>query len=351
MNRWKLATGILALTLVIIGAFEVNAIPAPGRSSVIEPGSFSEACTYVLYQDSGSFLANSCLTGGNDFKESTASALMADMQTALATSGGEIGVQKGTWTLTSQWPTTNLKNLVVLVGEGPTTIFAPSGGFDPINVTLVNVFNFNMNDKYGIQVSFVCDLVCSGQQQQSFPLDTVAATGIGTTFVTFLGNYIRLDSQAAAFPAFETGYAVIFRNQTSYHSFRIRATLRFSALLGNYPLFFEPVKGDFGNFTGFRWTSTTNLRCRTSFDNVVTETNVAKTMDTNDHTYEIQYQSNSVKFLYDGSLICTHTTNIFPYPLGPGINKPLGPELEACEPDGQIMAIYLKTPFLTPVTV
>jgi hypothetical protein len=112
----------------------------------------------------------------------------------------------------------------------------------------------------------------------------------------------------------------------------------------------EPVKGDYNDFIGFRWNNPTSLQCRTSAGGVATSTNVTKTMDTKDHAYEIRYQSNQVTFLYDGATICTHTTNIVQYP-GPSSNKtPIGPVLETCEPDNQIMAIYLKTPFLIPAT-
>ena len=289
---------------------------------------------------------------------------MTDMQTALGSSGGLIQVQKGVWTLTSAFPTVDLSSLVVLSGEGPATVFKPGGtaNFDPINPALVKIINLNMVDKYGVQVSFTCDLACMDRQEQSFPLDTVSATRIGTTAITFLGNYIRLDSQAAAYPAFETGYAVVFRNGTLTgsgsveHSFRVRATIRIAQTKPFYPLFMEPTKGDYNDFIGFRWTSTTNLRLETHFGGTPTLLNVPETMDTNDHTYELDYQccapsATSVAYVYDGLTIGTITTNIIPYPGPSPATTPYGPELEACEPDGQIMAVYMKTPFLTPVTL
>ena len=363
--NYRAATLVLLLATIVLGGFVVyDRVLAPVRTVTVQTSSVSQGCSYVLFQNSGSYLADSCVPGGTGYRESSATSLMGDMQTVLASSGGLIGVQKGVWTLTSQWPTVDLSSLVVLSGEGPATIFKPGGAtnFDPINPTLVKVFNLNMVDKYGVQVSFVCDLDCSDRQQQSFPIDTESAAAIGTTTVTFLGNYIRLDSQAPAYPAFETGYAVTFRNGTvtgsssAEHSFRVRATVRTAQLKPFYPMFMEPVKGDYADFIGFRWTSTTNLRLETHLGGVSTLVNVAETMDTNDHTYELDYQccapsATSVAYKYDGVSIGTITTNVMPYPGASLQTSPYGPELEACEPDGQIMTIYLKTPFITPVTI
>src|SRR5207245_645776 len=118
----KKLVGLFLMALAFFGGYEIaHSIPAPGRNAIVTPGSFSENCSYVLYQDSGSFLANNCTSGDNDFKESTANALMADMQTALGTVGGEVAIQKGDWTLSSIWPSVNMKSLVVLMGEGSKT--------------------------------------------------------------------------------------------------------------------------------------------------------------------------------------------------------------------------------------
>jgi hypothetical protein len=363
--NYRTATVVLLLATIVLGGFIVyDRVLAPVRTVTVQTSSVNEGCSYVLYQNSGSYQADSCVPGGTGYRESSASSLMADMQTALGSLGGLIQVQKGIWTLTSAWPTVDLSSLVVLSGEGPATIFKPGGAanFDPINPTMVKIFNLNMVDKYGVQVSFTCDLACSDRQQQSFPLDTEAVTAIGTTTVTFLGNYVRLDSQAPAYPALETGYSVIFRNGTVTgsgsveHTFRVRATVRTAQIKPFYPLFMEPVKGDYNDFIGFRWTSTTNLRLETHLAGTPTFVNVTKTMDTNEHTYELDYQccapsATSVAYKYDGVTIGTITTNIMAYPGPNPQTTPYGPELEACEPDGQIMAIYLKTPFLTPVTI
>jgi hypothetical protein len=364
--NYRAATVFLLLATIVLGGFLIyDRVLGPVRTVTVQNGSVNQGCSYVLYQSSGSFLADSCVPGGTGYKESTATALMSDMQAALGSSGGLVEVQKGTWTLASQWPTIDLSSLVVLSGEGPATLFQPGGtaSFDPINASMVRVFNFNMVDKYGVQVSFTCDLECSDRQQLSFPMDTVAATTIGNTIITFLGNYIRLDSQTLSYPAFETGYAVAFRNGTLAggtnsveHSFSVRATVRTAQLKRFFPLFMEPVKGDYSDFIGFRWTNTTNLSLETHLRGIATLLNVARNMDTNDHTYELDYQccalsATQVVYKYDGVTIGTINTNIIPYP-GPSLQTtPYGPELEACEPDGQIMAIYLKTPFLSPVTI
>lgn len=360
----KATIGLVLITVVLSSILVYDRFFAPARTTTVQTGSANSGCSYVLYQNSGSYSADSCIPGKPGYSETTATALLTDMQTALGSLGGRIEVQKGTWVLTSQWPTVDLSSLVVLEGEGPTTLFEPGGAsnFDPINPTLVNVFNINMVDKYGIQVSFTCDPACNGQLHQSFPLDTDVAAHIGTTTVTFLGNYIRLDSQALAYPALVTGYAVAFSNGTvtgspssNEHALGFRGIVRTVQLRPFFPLFMEPIKGDYNNFIGFRWTSPTNLRLETHLAGVSTMLNVAKTMDTNDHIYELDYQccapsATSVVFKYDGTVIGTITTNIIPYP-GPNLQTTAyGPVLEACEPDAQIMALYLKTPFLTPVT-
>lgn len=349
-TNWKLVSVLLAIALVVLGSYEVFSIISPSQSNV--SNFIGGPCTFVLHQDNGSFLADNCVTGKTDYREQSSDTLFGDMQTVLGSTGGQLYIRKGTWTLASQWPTVDLSTLAILRGEGPQTRFVASGAanFDPLNATRISIFDLDMVDRYGVEVSFTCDSTCQANQQQAFPLDVASARAVGTTYVDFLGNYIRLDSRASAFPALETGYAVVFRNQSSVHSFRVRATVRVGQTKLFYPLFMEPVKGDYNDFTGFRWTSTTNLMCRTSTGGSATQNNATEMMDTRDHTYEIRYQSNQVTFLYDGVTICTNTTFIMPYPGLSSNRNPIGPVLETCEPDNQIMAIYLKTPFLIPVT-
>ncbi len=350
--NWKLVSILLAIALVVLASYEVFSIIAPSQSNANVSNFIGGPCTFVLYQNSGAFLADNCATGKNDYREQSSDTLFSDMQTVLASTGGQLYIRKGTWILASQWPTVDLSALAILRGEGPQTRFVASGAanFDPLNATRISLFDLDMVDRYGVEVSFTCDSTCQASQQQAFPLDVASARAVGTTYVDFLGNYIRLDSQKAAFPALETGYAVVFRNQSGVHSFRLRAIVRVAQTMPFYPLFMEPVKGDYNDFTGFRWTSTTNLMCRTSTGGSSIQNNATETMDTKDHTYEIRYQSNQVTFLYDGATICTNTNFIMQYP-GPSSNKaPIGPVLETCEPDRVIMAIYLKTPFLIPVT-
>ena len=341
----------LAIVLVVLASYEVFSKISPqsnGNVSTFIGG----PCTFILYQDSGSFLAENCATGKTDYREQTSDTLFGDVQSVIAATGGELYVRRGTWTLSNQWPSVDLSTLAFLRGEGPQTRFVASGAanFDPLNATRVSLFDLDMVDRYGIEVSFMCDPACMASQQQAFPLDVASARAVGTTSVDFLGNYVRLDSRTAAFPALETGYSMIFRNQSSVHSFSVQATVRVAQTKPFYPLFMEPVKGDFNDFIGFYWNSLTNLQCRTSLAGAATLKNVPEMLDTRDHTYEIRYQSNQVTFLYDGTTVCTNTTNIIQYP-GLSSNKtPLGPVLETCEPDNQIMAIYLKTPFLIPVT-
>ncbi len=350
--NWKLVSVVLAITLVVLGSYEVFSIIVPSQFNGNAGNFIGGPCTFILYQDSGSFLADNCATGKTEYREQSSDTLLGDLQTVLASTGGELYVRRGTWVLASQWPTVDLSTLTILRGEGPQTRFVASGSanFDPINATRVSLFDIDMVDRYGVEVSFTCDPACRASQQQAFPLDVASARAVGTTSVDFLGNYVRLDSRAAAFPALETGYAVVFRNQSGVHSFRVQATVRVAQTKPFYPLFMEPVKGDFNDFIGFRWNNQTSLQCRTSQGGVALQKNVTELMDTKDHVYEIRYQSNQVTFLYDGATICTNTANIIQYP-GLSSNKtPVGPVLEACEPDNQIMAIYLKTPFLIPVT-
>lgn len=350
--NWKLATVLLAITLAILASYEAFSIIAPSPSNANVQNFAGGACTFILYQDSGNFLADDCVTGKNSYTEQSSDALFADIQNTLSSTGGTIDIRKGVWTLGSQWPTVDLSTLAVLVGEGPQTKFVASGtaNFDPLNATRINLVNLDMVDRYGVEVSFTCDSACLGRQLQSFPLDVDSAKAVGVTYVDFLGNYIRLDSRIKAYPALETGYGVVFRNQSSYHSIRLRVTVRVAQTKPFYPLFMEPVKGDYNNFTGFQWTNTTNLMCRTASRAFAQQNNYTTTMDTKDHTYEIRYQSNNVTFLYDGKTVCKNTQFITQYP-GLSVNKnPISPVFETCEPNNEIMAIYLKTPFLIPVS-
>lgn len=351
--NWKLTSILLAITLAILASYEALSLITPAQSNGAVQNFAGGACSFIIYQDSGGFFANDCTTGKNAYTEQTSDLLFSDIQGALSSTGGTVDVRKGTWTLAGQWPTIDLSSLAILRGEGPQTKFVASGSanFDPLNVTKINLLNLDMVDRYGVEVSFTCDTACIARQLQSFPLDIESARAVGVTSVDFLGNYIRLDSHIRSYPALETGYGVVFRNQSLYHSIRLRATVRVAQTKPFYPLFMEPVKGDYNNFTGFQWTSTTNLMCRTASRAFAQQNNATGiTMDTKDHTYEIRYQSNNVTFLYDSRAVCTNTQFITQYPGASPNRTPISPVFETCEPNNEIMAIYLKTPFVIPVS-
>lgn len=369
----KILIGIvisLAATSAWLGY--VVATPSPTIGRVVTPGAIGP-CTWFISLD-GTTPVGEAMVGGlsvspGDNVVGTAGQDMTAFMGQLSTSG-ILCFSPQTFTFNSQWPSSSLTSTTLVVGSGPSTLINPGGAanFDPINATLVQTRDFRMTDRHGIVVDFTFDSTGLDQSLQSIPLNLFGSTS--TDFpgisVDLLGNYLRVDTNGLTnkFPAITSGFAVVMTNGTSatfpYHRLIVQASVRASVAASFFPFFMEPIKGEFGNFIGFEWIGPcpcTTLTMLTKVAGTATTLTASKTLDTNDHTYKIDYICcvsgvSKVTFYYDGAQQAVSTTNIYQYPssnLGGNLGV-IGPTLECCEPNGVNMAVYLKSPFIQALT-
>ena len=121
MDRFHKAMVLGLIVLSISFGWQVYAIPAPSRSSVITPGGESVPCTYTAYVDGLNYLLKNCHTGDNDYSSTDAWTILQTGIFNIANLTGGIGgilfLQAGIYNIL----TNTLKitgNAVVLKGEG-----------------------------------------------------------------------------------------------------------------------------------------------------------------------------------------------------------------------------------------
>lgn len=168
---------LISLSSAFVVSVGVRAIPAPSRSSTIEPGSQTTPCTYDNYQDSGKFIGRNCQTGKNDFSESTALALWNDENT----SGIARFWEGGTWNVGGGFTINNLSG-VTDWGVYGQTIFQTTTA----SSVVVAVGNQNANDaNYHAFNYTIHDITFDGGG-----LATTACFSITTTLNVYVNHVI-----------------------------------------------------------------------------------------------------------------------------------------------------------------
>lgn len=145
---------LLVVLIVAASAFELGqALSAPSRNLVQNPGSGSTPCTYDNFIDGGMYVAKDCKTGAIAFKESTPFALWTD---TIATNES-VFFESGTWDFCANGGVTEqiigLRNLMIW-GIYNQTIFkcsANSGdalivGNQNVNTNALTAWNIHLHD-------------------------------------------------------------------------------------------------------------------------------------------------------------------------------------------------------------
>src|SRR5438876_12372975 len=91
MDRFHKAMVLGLIVLSISFGWQVYAIPAPSRSSVITPGGESVPCTYTAYVDGLNYLLKNCHTGDNDYSSTDAWTILQTGIFNIANLTGGIG--------------------------------------------------------------------------------------------------------------------------------------------------------------------------------------------------------------------------------------------------------------------
>jgi len=116
--KQALVLGVVVLAVFSIGYF-VGLTAAQTGTITIEPGSFTETASYVIWTDGTNVYARNGKTGAIEFSGSDAAAVIQSAINAL-TGGGKIFIKAGTYTVIT-WIDLGNKINIVLQGEGDCT--------------------------------------------------------------------------------------------------------------------------------------------------------------------------------------------------------------------------------------
>jgi hypothetical protein len=116
--KQALVLGVVVLAVFSIGYF-VGLTAAQTGTITIEPGSFTETASYVIWTDGTNVYARNGKTGAIEFSGSNACTVIQSAINAL-TSGGKIFIKAGTYTVTT-WIDLGFKSNIVIQGEGDYT--------------------------------------------------------------------------------------------------------------------------------------------------------------------------------------------------------------------------------------
>jgi len=128
--KQALILGVVILCVFSVGYF-VGLTAAQTGTITIEPGSFTETASYVIWTDGTYVYAKNGITGAVDFKGTDASTVIQSAVKAL-TSGGKIFIKSGTY-----WLNTIADYPFVLHFKAPMTVECEKGAVFVLNVSNV----------------------------------------------------------------------------------------------------------------------------------------------------------------------------------------------------------------------
>lgn len=299
--------------------------------------------SYIIYNDGSAVKALNGTTGAVDYSSSDPTVVIQNAIGALS-GGGTIYLRNGDYTVTTTIPGSDVSSSILLRGEGPRTRILPNApGFDAINPDLIMLKDLAFQDMNLIECDTTLHQKAIDQLLPSVPQSYSAVNGVE---VKLLGNYMRIrTTKTGLFPNVTScvAYTKTFAgngNVIPNAMITIKATIKTYEKQDFFPLFMEPFKSNYDNFCGFKYSASgAHLEQNTISGGSQTQ-DMTPIDPTVEHTYEMRYlgggSTPQVQYYLDGSLLHTHTTNV---PTGPRV-------LQACEPSGTIMSIYLKRPFL-----
>lgn len=158
-----------------------------------------------------------------------------------------------------------------------------------------------------------------------------------TTSKTYDGEYIFLNCTGApGNPAVSTRISYTKGGTRATDLLSGIATLRATNDTSIYVFFFEPQKGDYGNFQGFETDAVPNYMCKSRNGGAETSTNINPQDWTVDHEFAIGHETDQSNcyFVIDGAQVANHAANISAQPY----------EMNCCEPMNNVRPFYLKYP-------
>jgi hypothetical protein len=153
-KRLKQAVVLSVIAVCVFSAgYFVGTISAQTGAITIEPGSFTETASYVIWTDGATIYAKNGETGAIDFSGSDASTVIQSAINALP-SGGKVLVKAGTYILTKA---VQLYSNTVLEGEGSSTVLKVGGVVESViastassgqkNVIVAGASNFKVGQQ------------------------------------------------------------------------------------------------------------------------------------------------------------------------------------------------------------
>lgn len=158
-----------------------------------------------------------------------------------------------------------------------------------------------------------------------------------TTTKTYDGEYVFLNCTGApGNPAVRTSISYTRGGTRATDALLIYVTFRATNDTSIYAFFFEPQKGDYGNYQGFETDAVPNYECLSRKAAAETATNINPQDWTVDHEFYIKHETDESNcyFGIDGAQVANHATNVSSQPY----------EISCCEPMNNVRPFYLKYP-------
>lgn len=158
-----------------------------------------------------------------------------------------------------------------------------------------------------------------------------------TSSKTYDGEYIILAASGApGFPAASSRISYTKGGTRATDSFMVYVTIRVNNDASVYIFFFEPQKGDYGNYQGFQSDGVPAYFAKSRNGGAETSTTLAAQDWTVDVEFYIKHETDQSNcyFGVDGAQVANHTTNISAQPY----------EVNCCEPMNVARTFYLKFP-------
>jgi len=105
--------------------------------------------SYVVWTDGSLVYAKNGSTGRRVFTGDTYTVLNSIKNTLKTSGGGSIFLYAGNYTLTSTFPDENVSSTIIMYGSGRSTRLLPSGSFDAVNTSLIQIRDLVWQDASG----------------------------------------------------------------------------------------------------------------------------------------------------------------------------------------------------------